>query len=55
MEEGINNSEYINVFYVYVGFIIVLYIFIVEYGFFVNIKYICFKILFILNYFKKDL
>lgn len=55
VEEGTNNSEYINASYVQVGFTIVSHTFTVEYGFLVNIKHTRFKISSISNHFKKDL
>lgn len=55
VEEGTNNSEYINASYVQVGFTIVSHTSTVEYGFLVNIKHTRFKISSISNHFKKDL
>lgn len=43
VEEGTNNSEYINASYVQVGFTIVSHTFTVEYGFLVNIKHTHFE------------
>lgn len=43
VEEGTNNSEYINASYVHVGFTIVSHTFTVEYGFLVNIKHTLFE------------
>lgn len=43
VEEGTNNSEYINASYVHVGFPIVSHTFTVEYGFLVNIKHTHFE------------
>lgn len=55
VEEGTNNSEYINASYVQVGFTIVSHTSTVEYGFLVNIKHTRFKISSISNHFKKNL
>lgn len=55
VEEGTNNSEYINASYVHVGFTIVSHTFTVEYGFLVNIKHTRFEFHPFQTIFQKDL
>lgn len=55
VEEGTNNSEYINASYVHVGFTIVSHTFTVEYCFLVNITHTRFEFQPFQTIFQKDL